>query len=140
MEPALWSKWHGAATHFPIALMFVSVFCDSVAFFGRETAFRRQFRFAGTLTAILGALGSYAAVATGVVMTGGQIWGHDAMLRHHQFVWPAFILMTGLAAWRAASRGEPSRKAEILYLALACLTAFLVGGAGYWGGELIGKE
>jgi uncharacterized membrane protein len=140
MEPALWSKWHGATTHFPIALMFVSVFCDLVAFFGRETVFRRQFRFAGSLTAILGALGSYAAAATGIAITGGQLWGHDTMLRHHQFVWPAFILMTVLAAWRAASRGEPSRKAEILYLGLACLSALLVGGAGYWGGELIGKD
>ena len=140
MEPALWSKLHGATTHFPIALVFVSVFCDTVAFFGRGAAFRQKFRFVGTVTALLGALGSYAAVATGLGLTGGELWGHGELLRHHQFVWPSFVLMTALAAWRAATRGDPPRREEILYLGLAVLTALLVGGAGYWGGEMISKN
>ena len=139
-EPSLWSKAHGAATHFPIALLLVSAFCDAVAFFGREPAFRRNFRFVGTVTAMLGALGSYAAVVTGLALTQGQMWGHGALLHHHQFVWPSFILMTALAAWRAVARGEPTRPAQAAYLGLAALAAVLVGGAGYWGGELISKE
>jgi uncharacterized membrane protein len=140
VNPSLWSKFHGATTHFPIALVFVSAFCDAVAFFGRKPAFRRSFRFAGTVTAMLGALGSYAAVVTGLALTRGQMWGRGALLHHHQFVWPFFILMTALAAWRAATRGEPTRPAQAAYFGLAMLAAMLVGGAGYWGGELISKE
>jgi uncharacterized membrane protein len=137
IEPSFWPKLHGAATHFPIALVLVSTLCDGAAFIEKDGAVRDRFRFAGTLTIILGALGSYVAVFTGLVMTKGLIWGHDALLHHHQFVWPAFALMTGLATWRAMSPAEPSPKSAAILLALMILTSVLVSGAGYWGGELL---
>ena len=138
IEPSIWSKLHGAATHFPIALMLVSALCDSIGFFAKDDAARLGFRFAGTVTIVLGALGSYAAVITGLVMTHGQIWGHATLLHHHQFVWPTFALMTGLATWRICSRPDASRKSAATYLVLQILCAALAGGAGYWGAELLG--
>ncbi|SRR6266446_3712097 len=138
-EPSIWSKLHGAATHFPIALMLVSALCESAGFLGKDAALRQRCRFAGTVTIVLGALGSHAAVITGLVMTHGQIWGHDTLLHHHQFVWPAFALMTGLATWRLLSRSDQSRKAATIYLVLLILGAALVSGAGYWGGELLSQ-
>lgn len=136
LEPSLWSKLHGAATHFPIALMLVSAFCDAAALVVREAEWRRGLRATASITIVLGALGSYAAVWSGLVMTRGQVWGHAALLRHHQFVWPAFALMTGLAVWRIAARG---RAPTGLYLVLMVLAAALVSGAGYWGGELLNQ-
>ena len=71
-----------------------------------------------TVTIVLGALGSYAAVASGLVMTQWQVWGHGTLLRHHQFVWPAFALMTGLATWRAGAVRHAVSRPPIAYLVL----------------------
>ncbi len=136
-DPTLWSKLHGAATHFPIALMLVSTLCDLVSLFTKDTEQQSGLRYAATLTIVLGALGSYAAVASGIVLTRGQLWGHGTVLRHHQFVWPAFALMTGLATWRIARRHQAAARPSGVYLALMLLTAALMSGAGYWGGEVL---
>jgi uncharacterized membrane protein len=135
-DSSIWSKLHGASTHFPIALMFVSVLCEGFSYFCKNHGVRQSYRFVATVAIVLGALGSYAAVITGLVFTRGQMWGHATMLRHHQFVWPAFALMTGLAAWRVFARSEPPSKSATLHLVLMVLTAALMGGAGFFGGEL----
>jgi uncharacterized membrane protein len=139
IDPENWSKLHGAATHFPIALMLVSAFCDGASLLAAPAEWRRGLRFAALITIVLGALGGNAAVASGLIMTKGQAWGHATMLRHHQFVWPAFALMNGLAAWRIATVRQLDLKPSVLYLALTGLAALLVSGAGYWGGELLNQ-
>jgi uncharacterized membrane protein len=139
VEPTIWSKLHGAATHFPIALMLVSAFCDGASLIPGDADRQRGFRFAATITIALGALGSYAAVASGLVMAKWQVWGHGTLLRHHQFVWPAFALMTGLATWRVIARQQGEARPTAIYLALMLLAAALMSGAGYWGGELLNK-
>lgn len=136
LDPSIWSKLHGASTHFPIALMLVSTFCEAASFFGKNAEWRQGYRFVATVTIVLGALGSCAAVVTGLVMSHGQFWGHATLLRHHQFVWPAFVLMTGLATWRVFAHGEPSRGPAVVHLILLVLTAALMSGAGFFGGEL----
>ena len=135
-EPSLWSKLHGASTHFPIALILVSAFCDTVRFFSRDDTFRRKLRFAGTLTLVLGAADSYAAVLSGLIIARWQIWGHETLLRHHQFVWPAFAMMTALAAWRTFAPAKVSPRADAIDLTLLLMAAAVMSGAGYWGGEL----
>ncbi|MDR3404062.1 MAG: cytochrome c [Chthoniobacter sp.] len=137
IEPSIWSKVHGASTHFPIALMLVSAFCDCAGLYIGNAEQRRTLRSTASITIILGALGSYGAVGTGLIMTKWQGWGHGALLHHHQFVWPAFALMTGLATWRAIKRETIAEKPPTTYLILMLLTAALMGGAGYWGGELV---
>ena len=137
IDPENWSKLHGAATHFPIALMLVSAFCDGTSLLTAPAEWRRGLRFAALVALVLGALGGNAAVATGLVMTKGQAWGHASMLRHHQFVWPAFALMNGLAVWRIATLRQSVGTPSPLYMVLTGLTALLISGAGYWGGELL---
>jgi uncharacterized membrane protein len=139
IDPANWSKLHGAATHFPIALMLVSAFCDSASLLPWDAERRRSLRSAATITIVLGALGSYAAVVSGLVMTKWQVWGHGTLLRHHQFVWPAFALMTGLASWRIATRGRITPRPTAIYLVLMLLGTALTIGAGYWGGEVLNR-
>ena len=137
IDPATWSKLHGATTHFPIALMLVSVFCDCASFLPLDAARQRALHSTASITIVLGALGSYAAVASGLIMTRWNIWGHGTLLRHHQFVWPAFALMTGLATWRILARASAAPRPAVVYLALMVLSAALMSGAGYWGGELL---
>jgi uncharacterized membrane protein len=137
IEPSIWSKLHGASTHFPIALMLVSAFCDGASLLCRNAHWRRNLRSTATVTIVLGALGSYAAVGTGLIMTRWQFWGHGTLLHHHQFVWPAFALMVGLATWRMVKLRSTSQRPAVLYLVLMLLAAGLMSGAGYWGGELL---
>ena len=137
IEPSIWSKLHGASTHFPIALVITSTLCDALALVGQNDEMKQRYRFAATVMIVLAALGSYGAIISGLVMTRGQLWGHDTLLHHHQFVWPAFALITGLATWRVLARATPSRPRSSIQFALMMLTSLVVGGAGYWGGELL---
>ncbi len=137
IEPTLWAKLHGAATHFPIALALVSALCEAVAWQCWSEELRRKWRFAGTLTIVLAALGGQVAAWSGLFAARWRFWGHGTLLRHHQFVWPALALITALAIWRVRQRTEPTRLGEGIYVGLIFLAALLVGGAGYWGGEML---
>jgi uncharacterized membrane protein len=139
IDPSIWSKLHGAFTHFPVALMLVSVFCEIAARLLPRREWQNHLHATASVTLVLGAIGSYAAVFTGLVTAKWQPWGHATLLRHHQFVWPAFALMTGLATWRILGRPNLSRTSSAAYLALMCLAAVLIAIAAYWGGEMLSQ-
>ena len=139
IEPVVWSKLHGAATHFPIALVLVAALCDTLSHLPLGADSRRALRSTAGVSLVLGALGSYAAVLSGLLMTRWQVWGNAAMLRHHQFAWPAFALVTALAAWRIVTRQANSQAPGIGYSCVLILTSVLIGAAGYWGGELLNR-
>src|ERR1700735_4436116 len=112
IDPALWPKLHGASTHFPMGLtMAAALFEVAAVFVPGESPHRGNLRAAGYYTIILGALGTFPAVLSGLFMTKGEVLGHDALLFHHLFVWPAFAGLVGLGVWRfrvndrASSRG-----------------------------------
>ena len=138
MEAALWAKVHGASTHFPLALALGSAAFDAAgcALAGRPVA--RDLRAAGYWTLLLGALGSLSAVASGLLMTRGEVLGHGALRMHHLFVWPAFALLVALATWRVGRGGwQPERRIPAGYLLAVGVDAGLMLAAGYWGGEML---
>ena len=138
IDPTLWPKLHGAATHFPVALTFCATFLDGLAFVWPGASPRKsQLRAAGYWTVILGALGTFPAVISGLVLARGEAWGQGALLRHHLFVWPAFALLVGLGFWRGVVNDQSSRRGFAAYLAVLFLTAALMAAAGFWGGELL---
>ena len=138
IDPTLWPKLHGASVHFPIALAMAAAFFDGLGFVLPASSMRKaQLHSAGYFTIILGALGTFPAVLSGLVMTKGNALGHDALLFHHLFVWPAFAGLVGLGVWRAMVGDKSPARAFGLYLAINFLIAGLMAGAGYWGGELI---
>jgi uncharacterized membrane protein len=138
IDPSLWPKLHGASVHFPVALAMGAALFDGVGHFWPKWSPRKaQLHSAGYFTIILGALGTFPAVLSGLFMTKGVVLGHDALLYHHLFVWPAFALLVGLGVWRALAGDKVSFRGFTAYLVVLVLTAGLMGGAGYWGGELI---
>ena len=138
IDPTLWPKLHGASTHFPVALAMAAALFDGLSALVPASSPRRaQLRSAGYFTIILGALGTFPAVLSGLFMTKGEMMGHDALLFHHLFVWPAFALLVGLGVWRAMVGDKVSPRGFGIYLAVLFLTAGLMAAAGYWGGELI---
>lgn len=138
INPTLWPRIHGASTHFPVALAMAAALFEGLGFlWPASSAHKARLLAAGYFTIILGALGTFPAVLSGLFMTKGTVLGHDALLFHHLFVWPAFAGLAGLGVWRAIVGDRASRRGFAIYLAVLCLVAGLMAGAGYWGGELI---
>ena len=140
MSNVLWAKMHGGTTHFPIALVMASALFDLAGFLLPDNpgkTRRASFQAAGFYTIVLGALGAFGAVASGLVMSQGQLWGRGSLARHHAFLWPAFGLLIGLAVWRLVVRDRASSLGFKIYLAGSMLTAILLAATGYWGGELL---
>lgn len=135
IDPALWPKLHGASTHFPMALTLAATLFDGAGFWIASQ--RQKLRAAGYYTILLGALGTFPAVLSGLFMTHGETLGHDALLLHHLFVWPAFAGIVGLGVWRGLVGEHFSRRGFALYFAALVLISGLMAGAGYWGGELV---
>jgi uncharacterized membrane protein len=125
IDPSIWPRLHGASTHFPVALAMAATLFDGVGFFLPESSPRkRSLHAAGHYAIVLGALGTFPAVLSGLFMT-------------HLFVWPAFAGIVALGTWRALVGEACSRGAFRIYMAGLFLVAGLMAGAGYWGGELI---
>ena len=136
-NPAFWARIHGGATHFPIALLAVSVLFDHAGFWWPDEGRCREFRAVGFYSLFVAAAAAPAAVVSGIALSKGTLMGSGLLALHHYFVWPAFGLLTGLAVWRLVVRERASRRARGCYLALASLTLAAMMTAGYWGGEMI---
>lgn len=141
IDPQLWPKIHGASVHFPIALALAAALFDGAGYFcPASSPYKTQLHGAGYCTIVLGALGTFPAVLSGLFLTRGEMLGHDALLFHHLFVWPAFAGLVGLGVWRALVRDQASPRSFTIYLAILGLIAGLMAGAGYWGGEMFLKS
>ncbi|HWF20049.1 MAG TPA: DUF2231 domain-containing protein [Verrucomicrobiae bacterium] len=137
MNQTLWARMHGGMTHFPIALLLVSVFFDHIGFWWNDEVRRREFRSIGFYTLLMAAAASPLAVLSGIALSRGKLMGSGMLALHHYFVWPAFGFLLGLAVWRLVVREHASPRARGCYLALASLTLVSMMTAGYWGGEMI---
>jgi len=137
MNPTFWARMHGGATHFPIALLMVSVLFDHAGFWWRNEVRRREFCAVGFYSLLTAAVAGPVAVVSGIALSKGTLMGTGLLALHHYFVWPAFGLLIGLAVWRLVVRERASRRANGCYLALASLTLVAMMTAGYWGGEMI---
>jgi len=132
-----WAKIHGAATHLPLALAGCSWLFDAAGFALARRSTGPQLNVVGYWTMLLAGLGTFPAVASGLLLTKGEVLGRDLVLFHHLFVWPAFALLVGLATWRAIVGATAAPRVFGYYLAVGFIAAVLVAGAGYWGGEML---
>lgn len=136
MDSLFWSRMHGGATHFPIALVLGAALFDTLGFVARSPK-AGEFRVIGYWLMILGALGSFGAVFSGLALSKWVIGGTGLVFRHHLFVWPAFALIVALGTWRYLVGRDPSRRALLLYLMTMFVCCALIVTAGFFGGELL---
>jgi len=137
MDSTIWARVHGASTHLPIGLAFASWFFDTAGLVLARRPQAGQLHHAGYWTMLLAGASVFPAVASGLVLARGEVLGHDLLRLHHLFVWPAFTLLVGLCVWRATMREKAARVTLLGYLAVAFAAVCLLGGAGYWGGEML---
>ncbi len=137
MDSTFWFKVHGGTTHFPIALLIASMLFDLAGYALNREPHTRELHVASFYALLLGALASFAAILSGLMITRWDMFGSGLLAKHHFFLWPAFALLVGLAAWRLVVRDKASRRAFAVYLMISIITAVLMTAAGYWGGEMI---
>src|SRR5262252_10364198 len=112
MNQTFWARMHGGATHFPIALLVVSVLFDHAGFWWRDERRRDEFRAVGFYSLLIAAAVSPAAVISGIALSKGIVLGTGMLALHHYFIWPAFGLLIGLAVWRLLARERGSQRAR----------------------------
>ncbi len=137
MSPDIWAQVHGATVHFPIALSFFSVACDTLGWALWSRPSGNYLRASGALGIIGAALGTIPVVISGLYLTHGNVWGTGSLRMHHLFVWPSVGLLVTAMTWRVLAGRRFSRSTFCAYLALVFGLSALLGGAGKWGGELL---
>ena len=137
MDSSFWARMHGGSTHFPIAMLLASLLFDFAGYVWKREAQSRDLHVAGYYALLLGALGSFAAVVSGLMLTRGAVMGQGMLAKHHDFLWPAYALLVGLAVWRLMVQQRAGRGAFGAYLAVTAVASGLMAAAGYWGGELL---
>jgi len=133
-----WANIHGGSTHFPIALIIASVLFDLIGYALNREPHSKDLHVAAFYALMLGALASFVAVLSGLIISGWHVHGGGLLGKHHLFVWPAFGLIVALAVWRLVVRQQASRGAYGMYLVVSMAAAVVMAIAGYWGGELQG--
>lgn len=137
MDSLFWSRLHGGAIHFPIALIFGAALFDGLSFFWRRCQRAQEFKLVGYWLAIFAALSCFAAVFSGLALSKWKTGGTGLVWRHHLFVWPAFALIVALGTWRFLVGYDISRRASAFYLAAMISACLLVSVAGFFGGEML---
>ena len=107
IDPSVWPKLHGASVHFPVALAMAAALFDGLGFVWPKSSPRKaQLHSAGYFTIILGALGTFPAVLSGLFMTRGEVMGHGALLFITSLSGPRLRVWLG---WGSGARWRVTR-------------------------------
>jgi len=136
MEAFMTHPFHPLTVHFPIALLFTSVFFDLLGMVTDNKAFRQT----GWWLLILGLIGGAVAAGFGF-WTEEQVEKmgvpEEAVDRHETFAIVTMIVFAALAVIRWRIRSTWSVRERVLYLSVAMAGLLLLGITGFYGGELV---
>jgi len=129
---------HPISVHFAIALFVIAVLVDLAAFAMR----RREYHRVAWVNLALAACGAIAAVVLGYsaeLALRPTHEAHQTLDVHKQMALVGLGIILVLWAWRYALRGEFPRRASaaVLYIILSVAGLGAIGGAGYYGGEMV---
>jgi uncharacterized membrane protein len=127
---------HPLIVHFPIALLFTSVFFDLLGMLTDNNNFRQT----GWWLLILGLIGGTVAAGLGM-WTEEQVEAmgvpETAVDRHEAFAVTTMIVFAVLAVFRWWLRGRWAARDRVIYLSVAMAGLLLLGITGFYGGELV---
>ena len=127
---------HPLTVHFPIALLFTSVFFDLLGMITEN----KNFRQTGFWLLILGLIGGIVAAIFGAwseEMVEAMGVPEEAVDLHETFAIITLIVFGILLAIRWWIRSRWSVRDRVLYLCVAMLGLLLLGATGFYGGELV---
>ncbi len=137
MSAPFWAEVHGATTHFPVVLTLVALTCESVAALRWSSPHSSAWRVAGAIVLGAAALSTVPAVASGLVLSRGELWGEGALRLHHRFVWPAFALIIALGVARGLMHRTITRSVHGCFVGGLILSVGLMTAAARYGGALL---
>ena len=129
-------NFHPFLTHFPIALLSLSIVCECAALLLK----RDDFSTVGWWTQLAGTIGLAAAAGTGM-MAAQSVRIAPAgkpYLEMHQEL--AFVTATAFAIllfWRIASRTKRPRGHDILFLVIFAGGVLAIWAGAWYGGEMV---
>ena len=140
---SLWQHIHGATTHFPIALAFISAIFDAGALVFRRPNWRTV-GFWTLITALVLILPAIASGLYGIYLDSGgkEKWASDgynhvrAIIWHRNMSFFAGGLLFVAATWRVIKHDDLTMVARIVCLLLAIAATVFVGVTGYNGAYL----
>ncbi len=127
---------HPLLVHFPIALLFTSVFFDLLGMITEN----KNLRQTGQWLLILGLIGGIVAAVFGFwTEEAVEAMGvpEEAVDRHETFAIITLIVFGILLAIRWWIKNRWSVRDRVIYLCVAMLGLLLLGATGFFGGELV---
>lgn len=127
---------HPLLVHFPIAFLYGA----ALLYFLAAMRAGEALKWAGFWMLVLGAIGTAAAVASGLYAGPGVMISESVraeLLRHHKHLMIAASLVTGvLTVWALAARPMPTRGRYLFLAGLAAVMCLIAVGADA-GGEMV---
>lgn len=127
---------HPLLVHFPIALLFTSVFFDLLGIITTKKNFRQTGLWllvlgliGGIVASIFGAWSEEAVEASGVPK--------QAIERHENLAIITLVVFGVLLLFRWGARNHWTARNQVIYLCVAMLGLLLLGATGFFGGELV---
>ena len=129
-------RFHPVSTHFPVALMYVAVLAEALAWWTRRAAWLATVRF----LVVLAALGAIAAAGLGWVNASftSYVGQSAAILQLHRWTGTGTALWTvGCAVLSVIAENEEGSPARRRFRGALLVSAVLVGLSGFLGSALI---
>lgn len=127
---------HPITVHFAIALFAIAVLLDVAA----AATGRRQYHRVAWVNLVLGGVAAVAAVAAGMsaeIVAKPTHEAHQTLDLHKLLAFASLGGVLLLVTWRFFLRGRFPQHGAPLYLLLSLTTLGAIGGAGYFGGEMV---
>lgn len=127
---------HPTVVHFAIGLFVISVFFDLLG----KLLKLQSFHQAGWLNLVIGAIAAMISVAFGMVAElhlKPSLIAHTTLDLHKILAFSTLAVISILLVWRVGLRGSFPARGGLLYLLLSGIGVGLIGGTGYYGGEMV---
>ena len=132
-------KIHPVLVHFAIALFVVAVVLDLGGLVLRKASLHAAAWY-NMMIGIVFVAATIGAGMTAEVIARPTVEAHETLDVHKLLAFSFAGLLTLLVIWRAALRGKFPTRGAALYAMLSLVGVGLVGGAGYYGGEMVYKH
>ncbi len=129
----LWQHIHGASSHFPIALLILSVVFDLGSSWRKNAGWRAVGFWCIIVAAIIAVPATVSGLSANLGWFGVEKWDAEQMVLHRNIALATGGMSIVLALWRSLRRDDLKGGAWAVYLGLAIMTALGISYTGWLG-------